>query len=256
MGISRTKRQKNKAVKAAVRRVVTVLVLGVLIVGSLYVYNHLTTSNRLAIRSVEFKGISRMEPDDMEDMLADLKGQNILLAPLDSYKERLKMHPRVERVSLKRILPDKVTCEVEEREPVALVFTDHFLEVDRHGMILAEDEYTALLDLPIISGLSKSAAQEGKLSEDNQLQDALKALRLCKDYGGDFAADISELKVTRNGISVRSLKADCVLVLGDSDFENRLKKYFLMRDTLDQKNQNTGLIDLRFEDQIVLRSQI
>ena len=73
---------------------------------------------------------------------------------------------------------------------------------------------------------------------------------------GDLAAEISELKVTRNGISVRSLKSDCVLVLGDSDFENRLKKYFLMKEALDQKNQNSGLIDLRFEDQIVLRSQI
>jgi len=240
----------------AVRRILTVLVLGVLVIGSMYVYNFLTTSERLAITSVEISGISRIEAADLEELLVDLNGQNILLAPLESYEERLKMHPRVRHASTKRVLPDRVICTIEEREPVALVFTDHFLEVDRQGMIIAEDEYTALLDLPIITGLSNKAVAVGKISTDPKLHDALEALNVCTNVGGEFAANISELKVTRNGISIRSLKADCVLVLGDSDFEGRLKKYFLLKDTLDKKDQNRGLIDLRFEDQIVLRGQI
>lgn len=256
MGIGKTKRQQAKAVRIAARRVFSVLVLGVLIVGSMYLYNHLTTSDTFAIEIVEFKGVSRMEPDDVDKLLSDLHGQNILLAPLDSYEERLKMHPRIERVSMKRVLPNKVMCSIEEREPVALVFTDHFLEVDRHGMVMGDDEYSALLDLPIITGVSKDAAQVGKISSDPLLRRALEALNLCKNFGGAFAADISELKATSNGISIRSLRENCVLVLGESDFENRLRKYFLLKDTLVEKNQNTGLIDLRFEDQIVLRSEI
>jgi cell division protein FtsQ len=256
LGIGKTKKQKRKAARVAIRRILTVFFLGVLIVGSMYVYNYLTTSDRFSIRNVEVSGISRMEAGDLDNFLSDLTGQNILLTPLESYEERLKMHPRIERVSTRRVLPDKVICHIEEREPVALVFTDHFLEVDKHGMIMAEDEYTALLDLPIITGLSKNSVKAGKISSDPYLRDALDALILCKSIGGEFAADISELKVTRNGLSIRSLKADCVLVLGDSDFENRLKKYFLLKDTLAEKDQNTGLIDLRFDDQIVLRGQI
>lgn len=256
MGIGRTKRQKSKAMRMALRRVLTVFVLAVLVIGSMYAYNFLTTSDRLAIRSVEINGVSRIEAGELEGLLLDLKGQNILLAPLESYEARLKKHPRVERVTTKRVLPDRVICSVEEREPVALVFTDHFLEVDGHGMVMAEDEYSALLDLPIITGLSKDAVAVGKISTDQKLHDALRALNVCTDIGGEFAADISELKVSANGISIRSLKADCVLVVGDSDFENRLKKYFLLKDTLDEKDQNRGLIDLRFEDQIVLRGHI
>ena len=256
MGIGRTKKQKNRALKMALRRIFAVFVLGVLVVGSMYVYNLLTTSHRLDIKSVEINGLSRIETGDLVELLGDLEGQNILLAPLDSYEERLKMHPRVRHVSTKRILPDRVIFGVEEREPVALVFTDHFLEVDKTGMVLAEDKYSALLDLPIITGLSNKDVSVGKTSTDPKLHDALKALDVCTNIGGEFAADISELKVSKNGISIRSLKADCVLVLGDSDFESRLKKYFLLKETLDKKDQNTGLIVLRFEDQIVLRGRI
>ena len=98
---------------------------------------------------VEFKGMTRVDASEIEELLADLKGQNILLVSLEAYEDRIKMHPRVERVAMKRVLPDKVTCRVEEREPVALIFTDQFLEVDRHGMVMADDEYSAILDLPI-----------------------------------------------------------------------------------------------------------
>jgi cell division protein FtsQ len=229
--------------------------IGVLIVASMYVYNYVTTSESFAIHHVEFKGMTRVEATAIEEMLADLKGQNILLVPLESYAQRIRMHPRVERVSLSRVLPDKVTCRVEEREPIALVFTDQFLEVDQYGMVM-KDDFSQHLDLPIIIGLSKRDVEVGKLNDDPRLHNALSALTLCKRLGGGFAEDISELRVSARGVSIRSAKKDCVLLLGDSDYENRLKKYFLLKDTLAQKEPAARLIDLRFDDQVVLRGQI
>jgi cell division protein FtsQ len=244
------------AFKAAARRIVTVLFVGVLIVASMHVYNYLTTSENFAIQTVEFKGMSRVEASEIEKVLGDLKGQNILLAPLDSYAERIKMHPRVRRVSMNRILPDRVTCSVEERQPVALLFTDRFLEVDGQGMVMEEDDYTAILDLPIITGLAKGDITPGKVSTDPRLRNALSVLRLCKSYGGDFAGEISELRLTDGGVSIRSLTQDRILLLGESDYENRLRKYFLLERTLSEREPMARLIDLRFDDQVVLRGQI
>jgi cell division protein FtsQ len=253
--IDRTRRQKRSALKASLRRILTVLGIGVLIVTSMYVYNYLTTSESFAIHVVEFKGMSRVDATAIDDMLADLKGQNILLVPLESYAQRIRTHPRVERVTMSRVLPDKVTCRVEEREPVALIFTDEYLEVDRHGMVM-NDDFSKYLDLPVITGLAKGDVQVGKVNDDPGLRNALSALTLCKRFGGDFAGDISELKVTSRRVSIRSAKKDCILLLGDSDYENRLKKYFLLKDTLAQKEPTARLIDLRFEDQVVLRGHI
>ena len=256
MGIVETKRDKRNAVRSMVRRIFAVALLGVMILTSMYAYNFLTTAEAFNVKTVELSGIMRVEPDETARMLEDLKGQNILLAPLDAYEERLKMHPRIKRVTLRRVLPDKIKCSVEEREPVAVVYVDRFLEVDDSGMIMADDEYTPMLDLPIITGLDKEALATGKISEDKGLQGALEALRLCKCLGNGFASDISELRISHSGVTIRSLKDDRVLVLGEVDFENRLKKYFLLKQTLEDRDQTAQLIDLRFEDQVVLRGQL
>jgi cell division protein FtsQ len=256
LGIDRTRRQKKNAIKAAARRIFTVLIIGILIVASMYVYNFLTTSESFAIHEVGFRGMSRVEASEIEGLLSDIKGQNILLVSLDSYVDRIEMHPRVERVTMNRVLPDKVTCSVEEREPVALIFTDQFLEVDRHGMVMGRDEFSAILDLPIITGLQTGHLEEGKISSDPRLRSALDVLKLCKRYGGGFAEDISELRVSAAGLSIRSLENDCVLLLGQSDHEKRLRKYFMLKETFAENEPSARLIDLRFDDQVVLRGQI
>lgn len=256
MAIDRTKSQQKNALKAVARRVLTVVVVGILIVASMYVYNYLTTSESFAVHKVEFKGMSRVDASEIEGLLSDLKGQNILLVSLASYTDRIKAHPRVERVTINRVLPDRITCSVNEREPVALIFTDQFLEVDRHGMIMGRDEFSPLLDLPIITGLPKRSVEEGKISGDPQLRRALVALDLCKRYGGDFIENISEIRVSAAGLSIRSLEDNCVLLLGKSDYEKRLRKYFLLKDTLAENESSARLIDLRFDDQVVLRGQI
>ncbi len=256
MGIGRTRRQKKKALQAAVKRILTVLFISVLIVASMYAYGFVTTSESFAIHEVEFKGMSRVDTSEIEELLADLLGQNILLVSLEAYEDRIKMHPRVERVSMTRVLPDKVACTVKEREPVALIFTDQFPEVDRHGMVMADDEYTAILDLPIITGLAKNAIEVGKINNDKRLRGALRALALCKSLGGDFVEDISELRVSSSGVNIRSLERNCVLLLGEADYANRLKKYFLLKETLAEKESDVGIIDLRFDDQVVLRGRM
>ena len=47
-----------------------------------------------------------------------------------------------------------------------------------------------------------------------------------------------------------------VLLLGRSDIERRLRKYFLLKNSIVENNHSARLIDLRFDDQIVLRNGI
>jgi cell division septal protein FtsQ len=256
LAIDRMKYQRQKAMKAVFGRVIAVFVFAVLIVASLYLYDYLTTSGRFAIREVEIEGLARADTAEVRRLLADLEGQNILLAPLDSYADRLRSHPRIESASLERTLPGKVTCLIEEREPVLVVFTDRYYEVDPNGMVMTGDAYTPLLDLPLVRGLPKEAVKPGAVSVDPRLRNALEALQVCRELGGDFAEGISELESTETGVTIRSTQEDWVLLLGDSDYENRLRKFFLLRDTLVNEEPNARLIDLRFDHQVVVRAQI
>lgn len=256
MAIVETKEQRKKAARTLVFRLLTTAGLGLLIFGAFEAYNYLTTTERLAVKSVELRGLSRVETAEVEKRVADMRGENILLLPLDKYVARLSGHPRIRSILLKKILPNKVLCTVEEREPVALVYAERFYEVDEEGMVLTSDELTDYMDLPIVTGLNRRSVKEGMYCKDPQLASALRVLGICKRYGGSFANDISELRIGGNGVSVVSLKEGMVLLLGDSEFENRLKKFFLIRSTIAKKEETSKLIDLRFEDQVVLRSAI
>lgn len=257
MGIVSTKRDRRNALVAGAKRIAMVLLLGVLIVAALYLYDYLTTAEALAIAQVELRGVTRIDDGDLRRMLADLEGQNILLASLELYEKRLEMHPRVEGATMRRIIPDKVRCDVREREPVALVFTDRFLEIDRHGMVMEDDDYTPLLDLPIITGVSNEDVQAGKICRAESVRGALEVLRVARELGNEDALDISELHVDASGVVVRSLENDCVLLLGDGDYESRLRKFFLLQDALERDGTAPRrVVDLRFEDQVVLRGSI
>ena len=85
---------------------------------------------------------------------------------------------------------------------------------------------------------------------------ALEALRVCRDLGSEFAGNISELRASQSGIAIRSLRDDVVLLLGDGDYERRLRKFFMLREELARREETGKLIDLRFENQVVLRSEL
>jgi cell division protein FtsQ len=256
LAIVKTRQQRKQATRALVLRLLTTTMLGLLILAAFEAYSFLTTSERFAVRTVELRGLSRVDSVEVERLVADIRGENILLVPLEKYSQRFSGHPRIRFAGLKKILPNKVLCTVEEREPVALVYAGGFYEVDEEGMILTSDELTDYMDLPIITGVNRKSVKEGAYCKDAQLANALKVLGICKRYGGSFANDISELRIGGNGVSVVSLKEGMVLLLGESEFENRLKKFFLIRSTIAKKDESAKLIDLRFDGQVVLRSGI
>ena len=237
-------------------RLATSALLGTLIVGCFYAYSFLTTTDKLAIKEVDIRGLSRLDSEDIQRLVADLKGQNILLVPLESYAARFAKHPRIRSASFKRVLPNRVICTVTEREPIALVYSNKFLEVDKDGMVMNADDLTEMLDLPIITGLDPELIHEGRPCGDERLSRALETLVICKRFGGRFADTISELHTEKDGIKIVSLEEGVVLLLGTSEIENRLRKYFILENTIASKDDSAKLIDLRFDDQIVLRNGI
>lgn len=245
--------EQKLAIRARARRVISVFIVGVLIVASMYLYNYVTTANRFAIEKIELAGLSRIDPGNLQRLVADLKGQNILLAPLDEVEARLEAQPRIANVECRRVLPNRVVYNITEREPVALVYTDRFFEIDAAGMVMPGDDYTGMLDLPTITGVAMDDVRAGRLCRDPMVRGALETLRVCRDLGSEFAGNISELRATNAGIAVRSLRDDCVLLLGNGDYERRLRKFFVLRAELARHDEPGHVIDLRFDNQVVLR---
>jgi cell division septal protein FtsQ len=256
LAIVRTRQQRRRAIRTLIIRLFTTVMLGFMMYAAYEMYDVLTTSERFAVRAVEIRGLCRVDSVEVGKLVAGIQGENIFLLPLEKCAERFSAHPRVRSITFKKVLPNKVYCAVEEREPVAVVYAGGFFEVDQEGMVLTSDELTDYLDLPIISGVERKTLKQGTFCKDPQLSNALGVLGICKRIGGTFADDVSEVRIGSQGISVVTLKEGTVLLLGQDEFEGRLKKFFLIRGTLAKRGETSKLIDLRFDDQVVLRSGI
>lgn len=158
---------------------------------------------------------------------------------------RVETHPLVASARVRRRLPSTLVVEVRERVPVAFHATPSLLVVDREGVHLPLDPSALRLDLPLVDADSPSAV-------------------------GQVAAEVARISEMEPGVAAvlsdarMSARGDVVLHLSDPDV------VFLYRPPLSPVRLRRGLrvlghamerspegvpsaIDLRFEDQVVVR---
>ena len=138
------------------RRAIGIGVLAVILVAVVaYATQAVLTSSLLRVRQITVHGTSRLKADDVAALVSGLRQDNILLADLPRYRQRLLGSTWIENVTLRRQLPSAVAIEVTERVPMIVAHVgDRLYLVDRSGAIIDEDgpQYRDF-DLPLVDGL-------------------------------------------------------------------------------------------------------
>ena len=208
----------------------------------------------LAIATIAVEGNNRMSTGEVLALVGALRGQNILLADLDTERARLLTSGWVEDATLRRLLPATIEIVITERIPVGLGrFSDRLYLVDSVGTVI--DEYgpaVADLDLPIIDGLSIGGNQEIVVDRAR----AQLAARLISEVDSrrELARRISEIDVHDPRDAVVLLSGDPALVhLGNERFVERLQEYLELVPVLRARVPDIDSVDLRFEQRVYVR---
>ena len=117
------------------------------------------TSPFFGLTEIFIEGNKNVKEENLREILKksglDLK-TNIFKVSLQEVASKLKSHPRIKQVWIKRKIPDELVIRVEERQAVAKIGSQgKVLEVDGEGTILGEIGNIEQ-DLPLITGLSPS----------------------------------------------------------------------------------------------------
>lgn len=92
----------------------------------------LLTTPHLAVGKVEVVGAHELSGRDVVAVAGIRKGQNLLLVPKAAVERRVSYLPVVEKVRVRRVLPDTVRVEVTERRAAAVLrIGDKSVLVDR-----------------------------------------------------------------------------------------------------------------------------
>lgn len=159
-------------------------------------------------------------------------------------------HPLVASARVSRDLPRTLLFEIEEAVPVGLVALPLVMAVDRHGNLLEIDPGEPVLDLPVLRVVTERAA-------------ALWGARLLArevarmaEVAPELFGVISEAQLDDNQVT---------LLLGDSAFrvryhppitEERLREAIIAMNDVTERfpDDQPREVDLRFEDQVVVRT--
>ncbi len=172
----------------------------------------------------------------------------------DGWSEALEAHPLILEATVTRHVPDRLSVVVVERRPVALVGLPVVEPIDARGVRLPIDPAEFRLDLPLLETGRPLAPGSRLVPEDLR--------RLAEEVGRLASADtaflqmVSEVRDAPDGSMVARWAeppVDFLIPLGLPP--SRLREGLVaLADAVVRTGETPDEIDLRFADQVVVRS--
>lgn len=212
-------------------------------------------ASSLQIGHLTVRGNQRLSTGEVLALVEGLRGQNILAATLEDWRQKLLSSPWVERATIRRVLPSTVEIAIHERRPMGVgrLGTAMYL-VDAGGVII--DEYGpayADIDLPIIDGIAAAPQDGGSIVDAARAEFAGRVIAALAARP-EIAARVSQLDVANLHDAVVVLDGDAALLhLGDADFVARLQQYIDLAPALRERLDGIDYVDLRFDERMYVR---
>ncbi|MGI9625347.1 MAG: cell division protein FtsQ/DivIB [Longimicrobiales bacterium] len=200
------------------------------------------------IKEVRVQGAQYLTVDEAALAAGIGTGANVW-DPKGPWLMGIQSHPLVRTATVRRIPPDVVSFDVEERHPVAFVSDEVLHPVDGAGVRLPIDPTEARLDLPVV------AAADSDSIAQSELRTLAEEVGRIESIAPDVYAVISE-----------AVYEDGQIVLRLGDFLTRVRylppiSEIRLREAMAAMNDwaarfDSGRpreVDLRFDDQVVIR---
>jgi cell division protein FtsQ len=173
-------------------------------------------------------------------------------------EQRVIRNDFVKSAAVHRDVPDRVRITIEERIPVAaLTMNGAVYYLDAEGYVLPPTRSQFIFDVPVLTGtMPMEEFIAGKQTKNRNALDALNILATAKQVDEDLHGNISEIRLNGGSDMVMyTSDAGIPVIVGRENIGVKLVKFdafwhsIIARQGVDQLQY----IDLRFEDQVVVR---
>jgi cell division protein FtsQ len=218
------------------------------------IVNFVDTDPRFRLHHIELSGSKFVAPAAVESVFVTDREVSIYRIPLEERRRELERIPWVRTATITRLLPDRVAVAVEERQPVAFLWTRHGIELmDGDGVILDSPPEVSWT-FPVLRGIPE---RESPGQRKTRMESYLRLMEGLRVAGVGDAAEISEVDLSdpANLTAVVADKAGALrLHLGNEDLPQRYEIYRTHIAEWRQQFNEIRSIDLRFEGQAVIQS--
>lgn len=211
------------------------------------------------IKIVEITRTERISREDVLAMLDLEPGRGLLLIDLAQAQRSLETHPWIRRAVVRRVFPDTLAVELDEREPVAVLRTGtggrEFL-LDREGTLISEGVPTADEGLPVLTGVNYADAILGVGDTAARVRSGIALAGLLDRSGvGRTEVDLrrpDDMVAYYSGLRLR---------FGEGGFGDKVDRYRQVSDRVVDRwvaqakasPARQVEVDLRFQDKVIVR---
>jgi cell division septal protein FtsQ len=244
----------QRIVKKVIRMAFQLLLLSFFLLIVHWVYIHLLGDPYFRVREVEVEG-GRKVPQDTLLSLTALEGMpNLFSVNLKEVVRRLESHPWIEQVRVRKVFPNKILIQIEERKPMAIIQLEELYYIDIKGEIFSpvmnKDEY----NYPYLTGLTRQGLEKDPLEAKGLIMKALELLRMIDQEKVPPLEEISEIHMEKTfGIRCFNKTEGVEVKLGLENFGEKLRRLFLVWSDLRKRGFSAASIDCSDFKKIVVQ---
>jgi cell division septal protein FtsQ len=188
-------------------------------------------------------------------------GMNIFRVDLQQAQRNLEMIPLVRRAAVRRVLPNQLVIEVEEREAKARLkmpsreFADSVFWVDREGMVMKPLQLRdgSVIkpvnsdNLPVLTGVNLADLRVGRKVESVSVYRALELLDQLELSAVSAALPLDRVDVGRPHELVLTTQRGTTVRFDPQDFNRQLRRLGVILSWAAQRQKAVQLVDLTVE---------
>jgi cell division protein FtsQ len=212
---------------------------------------------RFQLHAVELQGGKYLARTEVEEVFLPDRDHSIYQIPLEQRRQAVEQIPWVRSAVVTRILPDQIRVFVEERIPVAFLWTRKgVVLLDAEGVSLDSPPETAF-NFPVVRGLSDQERADQRRAKMRRYMSLMGDVR--RESASLEEEAISEVDLA-DPEDLRVVATDAAgavqLHLGQEKFGDRYGVYARHIRQWRQQFSQIQSIDLRYEGQVVVHAGI
>jgi cell division protein FtsQ len=231
-------------VKKAIRVAFQLLLLSFFLFVGHWVYVHLLGDPYFRVREVEVEGGRKITKETLLALTVMEGMPNLFSVKLKEVVKRLESHPWIEQVRVRKVFPNKIVIQIEERKPMAIIQLEELYYIDTKGEIFSpvgeRDEY----NYPYLTGLTRRVLEKDPAAAKRLITKALELLKIVGQEKLPPLEEISEIHMEKAfGIHCFTKAEGVEVKMGWEDFGEKLKRLSLIWSDLRKREFSAVSID-------------
>lgn len=241
-------------VKKKWKKFVLTALLGSLILWSGYYL--LERVPAFQVSKILIRGTEQCNPKDIEKFTNSTYNRCIFKIDLPNLHRKIKSIGWVKTVSVRRVLPNTLQINIQERVPFGIIRADQHYLVDNEGVVIAPIQNQKPWNLPLITGMSEERLLASKRVNSPSLHSALEILKLMQDLKVKWLSEVLEISCeNQENIVLYNKNRDREIRLGLNNLQEKVIYLQTIWDDIKTRVSGIEYIDLRYKNQIIVKPE-